>query len=124
MKARLENGRGTKYPGNRLRQVGCAVLRLGLLSEISFASLFAYNMSCFNSSHIPTTACVLGKITATEYVLETDKDKVFPVEFTAFYLPLALIDSEEPKKKSDKFPLTSKPKLYGILLLRCDSIQH
>lgn len=70
---------------------------------------------------------MLGKTTATEYVLGTDKGKVFPVEFTAFYLPLALIDQCRAKKhltEPDKFPLTSETNLYGILLLRCDSIQR
>lgn len=66
-------------------------------SETSFSSLFACTVSCFNYSHILTTACVLGKTTVTESVLGTDKGKDFPVVFTAFYLPLALIDSEEPK---------------------------
>lgn len=70
--------------------------RLGFLSEISFSSLFACTVWCFNSSHVSTTACVLGKTTATEHVLGTDKGKVFPLVFTAFYLPLALINSEEP----------------------------
>lgn len=73
----------------------CAVLCLGLHSEISFSSLFAYTMSCSNYSHISTTACVLGKRTATEYVLGTEKGKVFCVVFTAFYLPLGLTDREE-----------------------------
>jgi len=97
MKAGLENGRCTKYPGNRLQQVDCTVLCLGLLSEISFSSLFAYTVSCFNSSNISTTACVLGKTTLTEYVLVTEKGKAFPVVFSAFYLPLALTDRRSQK---------------------------
>lgn len=97
LKARLENGRCTKYPGNSFWQVDYAVLCLGLLSEISFSNFFAYTLPCFNSSHISTTASVLGKTTATEYAPGTDKGKVLPVVFTAFYLPFTLIDSEETK---------------------------
>lgn len=98
--------RGCKY-----NQADSAVLCLGFLLEIS---LFAYTVWCF-SSHISATAWVLGKTTATEYILGTEKDKVFPIVFSAFYLPLALStvkNTQTHLAKPDKLPLTSKMKLF------------
>lgn len=49
------------------------------------------------------------------YTLGTEKDKVFPIVFSAFYLPLALSTVKNPQThlaEPDKLPLTSKMKLF------------